>query len=108
MKNIVILGNCRSGHNFVIEQIKSWNPNDLIYNFEDVRPINYETSKLSMVNERQIFNPELETINIIVVRDLLNWWASYLKWIVKDGTDKSFAQPYRLQNAFDIWLDIAK
>ena len=82
MKNIVVLGCCRSGHNFVMNQIKSWDVNNemLVYNFEDVRPIDYEVSKKAMVSNGKLFNPKLETINIIVVRDLLNWWASYLKW----------------------------
>lgn len=108
MKNIAILGCCRSGHNFVMEQIKSWNIKALIYNFEDVKPEYYAKHSKTMVWDGKIFNAKYETINIIVVRDLLNWWASYLKWITKDGIDSYLCTEEKLQNAFDIWLDIAK
>lgn len=91
MKRIAIIAQCRSGHSFVRNQIESWT-NGTIINHEDLRPINYTGN----------------TANIIVVRDLLNWWASYLKWITKDGIDSYLCTEKKLNNAFSIWLDIAK
>ena len=90
-KRIAIIACCRSGHNFVRNQIESWT-NETVLNYEDLRPINYTGN----------------TVNIIVIRDLLNWWASYLKWITKDGIDSYLCTEKKLNNAFSIWNDIIK
>ena len=90
-KKKAIIACCRSGHNFVRNQIESWT-GETVINYEDLRPINYTGN----------------TVNIIVVRDLLNWWASYLKWITKDGLDHHVCSEKQLNNAFSIWDDITK
>ena len=93
---------CRSGHNFVREQLKSWDVNKqlLIYNCEDMLPANYDTEKYVIVGEGLLLDDKLETIKLIVVRDLLNWWASYLKW----GQKTPFIlTPEKIRNAFIIW-----
>ena len=93
---------CRSGHNFIHEQLKSWDVDKqlLIYNCEDMLPANYEKEKYAIVASGQRIDTQLETIKIIVVRDLLNWWASYLKWGQK--TPFMLASE-KLRYAFTIW-----
>jgi hypothetical protein len=105
MKQIAIVGCCRSGHNFIINQFKSWNCG-LVFNFEDVVPCNANIVADAMVSEGVKFNPVLPTTYILVCRDLLNWWASYLKWITKSG-EVSVSED-RLQNAFNIWKHILR
>jgi len=106
MKNIVIIACCRSGHNFVRQMIQSWSPELLIINFEDVQPQDYAQAQKSIImGTCQIdsdfsshkINWANKTFNIIVFRDLLNWWASYLKWIPKPLSD------YKRDLAFKIW-----
>jgi hypothetical protein len=94
---------CRSGHNFVHEQIKSWDMDKrlLIYNCEDMLPANYDTEKYAIASQGLLIDTQLETIKLIVVRDLLNWWASYLKWMSK--TNFLFMSLDKVRNAFTIW-----
>lgn len=101
MRNIMLMACCRSGHNFVHEQIKSWDVDKrlLIYNCEDMLPANYEKEKYAIVSQGLLLETQLETIKLIVVRDLLNWWASYLKWIAK----ATWVSPEKIKNAFTIW-----
>ena len=98
----MLMACCRSGHNFVHEQLKSWDINKrlLIYNCEDMLPVNYEKEKFAIVSNGFLLDTQRETIKLIVVRDLLNWWASYLKWIHKNPVH---ATPKKLDNAFNIW-----
>lgn len=98
----MLMACCRSGHNFIHEQLKSWDTNKqlLIYNCEDMLPANYEEEKYAIVAMGQLLDTQFETIKIIVVRDLLNWWASYLKW----GQRVPFIlAPDKIRNAFTIW-----
>lgn len=99
MKNIIIVACCRSGHNFVINQINSWSlDHAIIHNFEDLKPEDHK-AKFNYWWEAGVIDNYYDIDTIIVVRDLLNWWASYLKW--------STLRPASLiivQNAFDIWI----
>ena len=102
MRNIMLIACCRSGHNFIHEQLKSWDVNKqlLIYNCEDMLPANYEEEKYGIVADGLLLDTQFETIKIIVVRDLLNWWASYLKW----GQRVPFIlAPEKIRYAFTIW-----
>ena len=97
MKNIVIIACCRSGHNFVRQMIESWFGRFKIINMEDLQPKDYKSRQPDFPADWS-----LETVNLIVVRDLLNWWASYLKWIPKPLTDE------KRDLAFKIWTAQAK
>ena len=103
MKNIVTISNCRSGHNFVMNQISSWLPDANVVNFEDVLPEKY-ISQSDHWLKCGLINPEYPVIYVIVIRDLLNWWASYLKWITKDGPQTE----EKLMLAFRIWKEQAQ
>ena len=102
MKNIMLMACCRSGHNFVIEQLKSWDVDKqlLIYNCEDMLPANYGIGKYAIVASGLLLDTELQTYRIIVVRDLLNWWASYLKWAQETPF---MLTPKKIRYAFTIW-----
>ena len=97
MKNIILVACCRSGHNFVINQIHSWGDYNVI-NFEDVEPEDYQ-KRLNYI-EDVFLNNDHDTIPVIVMRDLLNWWASYLTWIRKYAVDDE-----KIQHAFNIWTN---
>ncbi len=98
----MLMACCRSGHNFVHEQFKSWDVYKrlLIYNCEDMLPANYDEEKYAIVSQGLLLDTQLETIKIIVVRDLLNWWASDLMWIL---SKTSYISVDKIRNAFTIW-----
>ncbi len=109
MKNILIFATVRSGHNFIRQQIESWDHDEqfIIGNFEDVQPQNFEDMKYQIVGHPkkgngELFNYSLETIKVVIVRDLLNWWASYLQWIVQG----SFPSRAKVDLAFKIWTSL--
>jgi len=79
--DIVIIGCCRSGHNFIRKQVDSWGFDT--FNYEDVVPEQYPQIPSK---GKYPHNPK----NIIVVRDLLNWWASYITWCKYDNYDTMF------------------
>lgn len=99
MKNIIVVACCRSGHNFVMNQIRSWGEFVLV-NFEDCLPADYQ-KRLNYL-EGTIIDTDLETMPVIVMRDLLNWWASYLVWIKSKDVREE-----KMQYAFDIWTQQA-
>lgn len=105
MKNIIIIASCRSGHNFVAEQIRSWGSEGeyIIHNFEDVKPRDHDMMKEQFCTSGLI-DDTLQTITVLVVRDLMNWWASYLKWIVKDDMPSQ----EKLNHAFLLWKEQAE
>lgn len=99
MKNIIVIACCRSGHNFVMNQIRSWDMGHaIIHNFEDLKPLKYE-ARIKYWTKAGVIDNYFDTNTIIVVRDLLNWWASYMTWIF----DKPVPEE-NIQNAFDIWV----
>lgn len=87
-QNIVIIGCCRSGHNFVREQIKTWDKREKynIYNLDDFDPRNYHQVKHLIHYKGIPMDHSKPTIAIIVTRGLLNWWASYIMWITDKNT----------------------
>ena len=105
-QNIVIIGSCRSGHNFVREQIETWDKKNkyLIFNADDYNPIAGSPEDL---NAKGIpIDIEKPTTAIVVIRGLLNWWASYVMWITDHGT-----RPISANNAFNImqaWKGMVK
>ncbi len=106
MKNIIIIACCRSGHNFIMDQIRSWLPvESILHNFEDILPVHYR-DRLKLLEKAGVLNTKLETIPIIIVRDLLNWWASYLTWITQNGTIEIASD--KLNYAFKIWTEQVK
>ena len=101
MKNIIVIACCRSGHNFVMEQIRSWDMGHaLLHNFEDVRPENYQ-GRFDYWRQAGVIDNYFDVNIVIVVRDLLNWWASYLKWA--ERTDTRNEEKYK--HAFMIWKE---
>ena len=109
MKNILLFATVRSGHNFIRQQIESWDVRNefIIGNFEDVQHPDFGKMKNQIVGHAKtgpgkLFDYSLETIKIIVVRDLLNWWASYVKWISKDGLPSQ----EKVDLAFKIWTSL--
>ena len=100
MKNIIIIACCRSGHNFVMDQIRSWGDYNIV-NFEDMLPAVYQ--KHLNYLDGSLVDISLEVIPIIIVRDLLNWWASYMTWIFNKPVPKE-----NIQNMFNIWVTQVK
>lgn len=120
MKNIIVIASCRSGHNFVAEQIRSWGSEGeyIIHNFEDVKPRDHDMMKEQFCTAGLI-DDTLQTITVLVVRDLMNWWASYLKWILKStiSTHAKFDNDFLLlkeqthakfDHAFLLWKEQAE
>lgn len=67
----VLMSSSRSGHNFVIQNILSW----------------FDTPKIWINSENMIMvDTPKETVKIILVRDLLNWYSSWLHFKSKHGT----------------------
>ncbi len=99
MKNIIVIACCRSGHNFVMDQIQSWGEFNTI-NFEDMLPQKY-INQHEMYCRSYLIDPTRDTNRIVVVRDLLNWWASYLTWITKTAC----SDERKLNYAFRIWTE---
>lgn len=96
MQNIIVIACCRSGHNFVMDQIRSWGVFAPI-NFEDMLPEKYDY--MHDLYSRGGLIPANEPVNIIVVRDLLNWWASYMTWIFYKPVPEE-----NIQNMFNVWM----
>ena len=80
-ENILLVGCCRSGHNFVKDQIKYWDTENKysIYQLDDFDPFTWEENKYVVVKNGQPIDLEKPTTTIIVTRGLLNWFASYKK-----------------------------
>ena len=99
MKNIIVIACCRSGHNFMMDQIRSWGLSH-IHNWEDCLPSEYSRRWYNHINSG-VIDPNKGTTSIIIVRDLLNWWASYLTWI----TTTTCSDEWKLNYAFRTWTE---
>ena len=100
MKNFVFIACSRSGHNFVMNQVLSWFPQEVSpikrYNYENVKCEDTRRTLMAWIEAGQI--DDMYPIKLIlIVRDLLNWWASYLYWN-PDVADQNY------QNMFDCWV----
>lgn len=82
-----ILAPSRSGHTFVTNMIQSWISNSCLINLENFDPINFTVYLEDL--DMEVYE---RSTKIICLRDLLNWLASYTKfmWIIKD---KKFNEP---------------
>lgn len=89
----------RSGHNFVLGNIKSWN--DCNYkrkyvNFENFLPEHYDIS----IAESNL-NRFPSSITVIQTRDLLNWFASMVCFGISVNVN-------RLNHYINVWVEINK
>ena len=79
---IVIIGQSRSGHNFVYNQFVSWNLGDrAVAKIEGYAPEQITDDLIQQTNPK--VEVEFEKTYILVVRDFRNWLASYMMWIAK-------------------------
>jgi len=98
---VICIAPSRSGHHFVMNQIKSWFSESLnMVNFEDHLAEDYQRTRTQWIKAGMIDDTE-KIYTILVYRDLLNWWASYLKFV--PGIAE---QNYR--NAFNSWISTAR
>lgn len=97
--NIILFSTVRSGHNFIRQQIESWGDYN-VCNAEDLLPENFELHKPHLVANGKLVDWNQDTAIVVVIRDLLNWWASYVMWVHKSW------KPNRDQvdRAFKIWI----
>jgi len=72
MKTIIIVANSRSGHNFIKNIVSSWFPVQNYMNFE-----NYFPSSAKVAFNRLPITEQNNSVNLLVLRDLLNWYASF-------------------------------
>lgn len=83
MRNIYITAQSRSGHNFIANQLESWGLGPIV-KLEGYPP-GYFTYELAKQINPHMNEPSKDDIHIIVHRDLFNWFASYLTWIIVPG-----------------------
>lgn len=98
MKTIVFVSGSRTGHNFIINQVRSWFPSDMqpkMVNYENILAKDYQRTLHAWIEAGQI-DDEFQIIPVLIIRDLLNWWASYLNFV------PNIAQR-NWQNMFDVW-----
>lgn len=95
MKRTVILAIPRSGHNFVTNVFRSWIPKPgIVSGHENIMPP-YVKSVMT--------SPEDHVV--ILIRDLLNWAASWLKY----GINQKFIHDEpKVHKEFENWLILAK
>jgi len=109
----MVLATSRSGHHFTKENILSWtadneNKKRLYINLENILPKNFReiTSKID-------FNQYPNSIYIIQIRDLLNWYATWVKHILKHYLitgirDDVPHYSIRLSKDIDVWCALTK
>jgi hypothetical protein len=96
--DLIILSIARSGHNFVRNNIISWKPYEKYFNLETIKPKNYN-NELKKLGKNKINNKK---DNIIVVRDLLNWLSSYLKFQFYGHNFNSISRVYDYCNYWEL------
>ena len=82
MKTIYHIAPKRSGHVFVANMIKSWCPDDTLVDLENLSPAHFRPTSG-------------EFVIVLQIRDLLNWYASYMQ-------DKKFGGVKILRATFDL------
>lgn len=102
--NILLIGCCRSGHNFVKDQIEYWDTQNryTIYPLDDFDPFTWQENKNMVAKNGEPIDLSKPTETIIVTRGLLNWWASYLMWITDKGTRP--VKTMNLWNEMERWV----
>ena len=83
------------------QAIESWGDYD-VCNAEDLLPSRFEHAKPCLVANGKLVDFSKETVIVVVVRDLLNWWASYTNWIHKTWVPNKKQIDY----AFHIWASM--
>lgn len=103
--NIIITSASRGGHNHTANMIRSWvNNPSRVYKFEGVIPSDYHSHICTMRDGGRVFDVKANSINIIQVRDFLNWSASWVKYNINKG--EAFNERIVL-SAFTEWYKIA-
>ena len=101
---LIFVASAKTGHNFVMNQVRSWfgikwTYGDNLVNIENVPP--------NMAAKHIKIRKKDYSHIIMVNRDLLNWWASCLKWVVRDF-DRVEDQKYILGEYFKCWGENSK
>jgi len=106
--NLNVISSSRSGHNFVMNNIKSW-IKDINYNYTNIENITPMKFRL----DNGYYSIQDNSINVIVVRDYLNWLASYLPLMkvnlinYRDGYDDSVLMN-EMNQQIKIWCETVK
>lgn len=107
MKELIIVAQSRSGHNFIYEQIQSWIPATTIVGKIEGYPPHAITEKLVIETNSQLkIDPGNERTYILVVRDFKNWLASYMMWM-RRSRDKTVNNAH-LNERIAVWTRIAE
>ena len=99
MKKIALFAPSRSGHNMIINSIRSWNPDAIVGNFENMPPSRFQKQKHAIAGHGKKIDWDDSTLSVIVIRDLLNWFASYLMF-VPDKENKHYRRMFLLWNDY--------
>ena len=101
-KSIVIFSTGRSGHNWVANLMRSWLPRDYVVRKMESEPPN-RYDEVMYGRHGELYDPEWPVI--VLVRDYLNWAAS---WIKHEYNSNSVSVPERIMQRADIWYAVCK
>lgn len=98
MKPTIILGMPRSGHNFLIDVFRSWTKDPLaVEGYENLLPKDFYRVKHTFKSTREVNA-------VVLVRDLLNWSASWIKY----ATNQKFINDTeKVNEQFNVWIQMA-
>jgi hypothetical protein len=105
MNSISLIAPSRSGHNWTASVIRSWFEDDTkVRQFEAVNPVDFPAALERRLKYNPL-DPRDPIINVLQVRDYLNFAASWTKYNLRKG------YAYRKKKVvllYDNWLAIAK
>jgi hypothetical protein len=92
----ILIASSRSGHNYIRSNIlswlgTSWDKNDINYeNWENQNPLFYDARiKRQKINSNRI-------LSVILIRDYLNWLASYIIMLSENFYESSNAAWFKI------------
>lgn len=107
MKQIIVIAQSRSGHNFIYEQICAWMPKGItIGKVEGYAPHEITEKLIHDTNHPKEMGPSDDRTYALVIRDFKNWLASYMMWMRKSG-DKTVNNKH-LKKRIAAWERIAE
>ena len=105
MKQILITGCSRSGHNFVADQIDYWNQDRKyeIIRSDDYHPKLHGRKAIDLYKYGIPADEKKGIVAIWILRGFTNWLASYMMWITDKGTRP--ISETNLAQAIDTWKE---
>lgn len=98
MKPTIVIAIPRSGHNFIVDVLRSWTDRPLdVQGYENLMPEDFHSHKHNVTPGE---NYEV----IVLVRDLLNWAASWCKYSINQKFSEDSG---KINEQFKCWLLMA-